>query len=139
EAERERIAAALEVAALEAGGLAGEHGSVARELDALDERFQVAGTAVALARGELSARQSALGGWRDAHAAAERERTAAAVHAAAVGERLRAGRAETARSARVHAELAERVAVLLRQRDEAAAGALAADREATAAEKASSD
>ena len=136
EAERERIAAELEVGALEAGGLAGEDGEVADELAALDDRLGAAARAVDERRARLAERQEALGRWRTELAEAERQRTAAAVRAAAVGERLRGVRAavEGCRAGQVDVE--ERLAAAGRQATEAHDGAATARGGAAEAETA---
>jgi chromosome segregation protein len=136
EAERERIAAELEVGALEAGGLAGEDGEVTGEILALDERLAEAARAVAERRAHLGERQVAMARWREDHAAAERARTAAAVRVAAIGERVRAARAEVSRCDSAGREVEERVATLARQVREAAEGAEAARIAAAGAETA---
>ena len=134
EAERVVIAAELEAAALEAGGLAGEDGEVAGELETLGDRLAGAGRAVAEHRGRLTERQAALGRWREEHAEAERGRTAAAVRLASVAERFRAARTEVARCASTRSEMEARLATAERHAAEAAASAEAARREAEVAD-----
>src|SRR5262249_42021512 len=64
EAERARIAADLEVSALEASGLAGTDGQLAGELAALDESLTGASTMLGDRRAALGDAQAALAEWR---------------------------------------------------------------------------
>jgi chromosome segregation protein len=122
ETDRVRITAELEAGALEAGGLAGEDGALADELRAVQERLAKAEGALAELRARLASRQEALGRWREEHVAAERERTACAVRAASVAERVRAARAEVARCASAIGEVDERLGATRRELAEAGAG-----------------
>jgi chromosome segregation protein len=108
EAERRRISAELEVAALEAGGLEGQGGEVAGERAEIEQRLAVAQRLVAERRGELVTRQLGLSHWREEYAAVERQRTDAAVHAASIAERLHATEAQAARCEAAVSELNER-------------------------------
>src|SRR5438094_523154 len=65
EEERRRIAAELEVEALEASGVAGEGGQVADEIVALAARRERAAQIVAERRHELANRQQGLAAWRE--------------------------------------------------------------------------
>jgi chromosome segregation protein len=134
EGERERITAELEVGALEAGGLAGEDGAVAGELVVVGDRLRAAEQMVGDRRRRLGEQQAELAGWREQYAAAERARTAAAVRAAAITERLRAAGAEVARSRASVSELEERLGVLCARVAEADSGAETAGRDAAEAE-----
>jgi chromosome segregation protein len=109
EDERTRIAAELEVGALEASGLAGADGEVSGELAALAARAADATRRVADARTVLAARQHGWTEWRESLAAAERMHTEQAVRSTQAAERCRA--AETARAVATDAatELAERL------------------------------
>jgi len=124
EEDRARISAGLEVCALEVGGLAGEDGAVTTELGALEERMATAAQDVSTRRAQLAAGQGALARWREESAEAERLRTAAAVRAAAVGERVRAARADSGRFEERTKELEEQL--------EATAGRAADDRQGAA-------
>jgi chromosome segregation protein len=130
EAERERIKAALEVAALEASGLAGEDGQMADELCVLRERLVRLQDAVGGRRAALSECQRRLARWHEEQRAAEGAHTAAAVHAAAVVERLRAARAELERCRTTLGENQDRLAVVRRQESETSVAAQEALREA---------
>jgi chromosome segregation protein len=134
--ERARITTELEVGALEASGLAGADDRVVEELSGLEERRMRAEHEATARREELAERQAALGAWREAHAAAERTLTAAAVRVAAVTERLRAVEAAVLRGREGTHELEERRVVAVQLGTEAAAGAAAAAAEAIAAEEA---
>jgi chromosome segregation protein len=115
EAERRRISAELEVAALEAGGLEGQGGEVAGERAEIEQRLAAAQQLVAERRGELVTRQLALSHWREEYAAVERQRTDAAVRAASIAERLHATEAQVARCQAAVAELNERRTKALRE------------------------
>ena len=134
EEERRRIAAELEVEALEATGVAGEGGQVADEIAALMARRERAEQAVADRRGELANRQRVLAAWRERYGEAERVRTEAAVRAAGAGERRRHLEAAVGRSRAGLADVQERLAVVARRAAEAAGGAETAAVEATSAE-----
>ena len=134
EEERRRIAAELEVEALEATGVAGEGGQVADEIAALMARRERAEQAVADRRGELVNRQRVLAAWRERYGEAERVRTEAAVRAAGAGERRRHLEAAVGRSRAGLADVQERLAVVARRAAEAAGGAETAAVEATSAE-----
>ena len=108
EAERRRISAALEVAALEAGGLEGQGGEVAGERAEIEQHLAAAQRLGAERRGELSQRQLGLSRWREEYTGVERQRTEAAVRAAAIAERLHATEAQAARCSAALAELNER-------------------------------
>src|SRR5204863_5177931 len=90
EDERTRIAAELEVGALEASGLAGADGEVSGELAAMAARAAEATRRVTDVRAALSARQHALTEWREALALAERMHTEHAVRSTQAAERCRA-------------------------------------------------
>jgi chromosome segregation protein len=162
EGERARVAADLEVGALEASGLAGADGQVAGELAAIDTSRAAAAAALGERRATLTERQEALAAWRSAYAEAERARTAAAVQATAVVERRRAAESERVRLQSVASDLEARVQAAERSvveaRDgarmaaadavevetartvaEAAAAALAAERERLVAEVAAAE
>ncbi|HEV7733595.1 MAG TPA: chromosome segregation protein SMC [Candidatus Binatia bacterium] len=134
EDERGRIAAELEIGALEASGLAGADGQVAGELVALDDSRQRVTTLLSEHREALARRQEALAAWRTRHAEAEGVRTRAAVAAAEVVERHRAAESELARYRTSITELEERVVVAERSAADASAGAEAAGEEGTAVE-----
>ncbi len=136
EAERARIAADLEVAALEASGLAGADGQVAGELAALDTSLAAAAQALAERRALLVSRQDAFTTWRSEYADAEAARTAAAIRATAVAERRRSAEAERARLAVTAAELTSRVHDVERTAADARAGAAAAAEDAVSVERA---
>jgi chromosome segregation protein len=136
EAERARVAADLEVGALEASGLAGVDGQVAGELAAIDTLLAAAATALGERRAALAERQDALTGWRAEYAAAEQARTAAAVHATAVAERRRAAEAERGRLGSVASDLESRVQAAARSVVDAREGAQAAAVEAVEVETA---
>jgi chromosome segregation protein len=108
EAERRRISAELEVAALEAGGLEGQGGEVAGERAEIEQRLAIAQQLVAERRGELVTRQLALTHWREEYTAVERQRTDAAVRAASIAERLHATEAQVTRCQTAVGELNER-------------------------------
>jgi chromosome segregation protein len=134
EEERGRVAADLEVAALEVSGLAGADGQVAGELTMLDESLAAAAATVVQRREALVRCQEALTGWRGQYAAAEEARTAAAVHATAAAERLRAVEGERTRLQAAARDIMGRAESVERGAAEAREGALAAARETTAAE-----
>jgi chromosome segregation protein len=134
EDERGRIAAELEVGALEVSGLIGADGQVVGELAALDESRGQVTALLEEHREALARRQEALAAWRVRHAEAEAVRTRAAVAAAEVVERHRSAEAELGRFRSTIVELDERVATAERSATEAAAGAEQAGEEATAAE-----
>jgi hypothetical protein len=100
EAERRRISARLEVAALEAGGLEGQGGEVAGERAEIEQHLAAAQRLGAERRGELSQRQlrplPLARGIHRRRAAADR----GAVRAAAIAERLHATEAQAARCSR---------------------------------------
>jgi chromosome segregation protein len=108
ESERRRIVAELEVAALEAGGLEGQGGEVEGERAQIEQRLAAAEQLVAERRGELVTRQLGLSRWREEYAAVERQRTEAAVRAAAIAERLHATQTQVARGQAAVSELKER-------------------------------
>ncbi len=136
EDERTRIAAELEVGALEASGLAGADGEVSGELVAMATRATDAVRRVAEARSTLAERQHALTEWREALAAAERLHTDHAVRATQAAERCRA--AETARTvaAEVVSELGERLVEAERLRTAGGEAIAAAERDRHEAESA---
>jgi chromosome segregation protein len=136
EQDRERLTAALEIAALEASGVAGQDGEVSGELVSLEERVSRSAQVVTQRRAALAEQQLALARWRDAHAEAERAHTAAAVRAAAIAERLRSARTEVGRAAAAAAEVAERFAGATAEASEAADGASRAAVEAANEESA---
>jgi len=107
--ERTRIAAELEVGALEASGLAGADGEVSGELVAMAARSEEATRRVRDARASLAARQQALVTWREELAQAERTHTELAVRATRAAERARAGETACGVAASVVAELEERL------------------------------
>jgi chromosome segregation protein len=135
--DRIRIDAELEVSALEAGSLAGEDGEVATEIEGLVARLAGAEQAVADRRLRLTQAQDSMTRWREDHAASERSRTAAAVAAAALAERLRGAEAGLQGAHVRHEETVERLARLVETAAGAAAGAEQARGEATEAEAAS--
>ena len=135
EEERARIAAELEVGAMEASGIAGADGEVTQELAALDGRSVRAEQAVVERRTQLGERQAAFAAWREAQTAAEEGRTAAAITAAGAGERRRAVEAELAHCRATLAEVQERHAVALRDADGATLGAADADTERATVEE----
>jgi chromosome segregation protein len=94
EEERTRIAAELEVGALEASGLAGADGELTGEIAAMVGRTQEATRQVTECRARLTVRQQALAGWREEITQAEHTHTDLAVRATQAAERARA--AETA-------------------------------------------
>jgi chromosome segregation protein len=110
EDDRTRIAAELEVGALEASGLAGADGEVSGELAAMAERGADTDRGVEDARANLAARQRALGGWRDEIASAERHHTEVAVRATQAAERLRAAEAASEAITSALADLCGRLA-----------------------------
>jgi len=136
EEERGRLAAELEVEALEASGLAGEGGHVAEEIAALGARRERAAQTLADRRRDLADRQQALTAWRETHAVAERARTDAAVRLAAAAERRRSFETAAARSRAAVVDVHERLASLTQRAAEAASGAEAAAAEAGASETA---
>jgi chromosome segregation protein len=109
EDERTRIAAELEVGALEASGLAGADGEVSGELAAIAARAAEATRRVADARTALAARQHGLTAWREELALAERLHTEHAVRSTQAAERCRAADAARTVSSDAAAELAERL------------------------------
>jgi len=109
EEERTRIAAELEVGALEASGLAGADGEVSVELASLVTRTSEATARVAEARALLATRQQSLVGWREELAQAERAHTDVAVRATQAAERARAAEAACVVVAAAEAELTERL------------------------------
>jgi chromosome segregation protein len=135
EAERDRISAELEVLALEAGAVASEDGEIAGELATVEERCRSAADTVEGHRGTLTDRQAAVARWRQQWAEIERTRTAAAVAAAAVAERLQAARSQLVRYRAEIADLEERVARVQEQASASAAAAATAEQEVRAAEE----
>src|SRR5262245_32829337 len=133
EAERARIAADLEVSALEASGLAGTDGQLAGELIALDGSLAEASAGLEERRAALGRSQAALADWRQRHAEAEQRRTAAAVRAVAAAERRRGAEGERARLEAGRVDLAGRVESALRAATEAMQGAASCAEEATTA------
>jgi chromosome segregation protein len=133
EAERARIAADLEVSALEASGLAGTDGQLAGELMALDASLAEASAGLDERRAALGRSQAALADWRQRHAEAEQRRTAAAVRAVAAAERRRGAEGERARLEAARVDLAGRVESALGAAAEATQGAASCAEEATTA------
>ena len=109
EDERTRIAAELELGALEASGLAGADGEVSGELAAMAARAADATRRVADSRALVAARQQGVATWREELALAERTHTEHAVRSTQAAERCRA--ADTARAVATDAaaDLAERL------------------------------
>jgi chromosome segregation protein len=136
EADRARVAADMEVGAIEANGLAGADGQVVGELAALDESLAAAATALEARRSALARCQEALVAWRAHYAAAEDARTTTAVRATAVAERRRAAEAECGRLGGTATDLTARVEAAARGAAEARAGAQAAAGDAVTAESA---
>jgi len=136
EAERARVAADLEVGALEATGLAGADGQVAGELAAIDTSRSAAAAALEARRAALADRQDALAAWRTDYAAAELARTAAAVHATALAERRRGAEAAHGRLEAAASDLEVRVQAAERSVVDARDGARAAAAEAVEVETA---
>jgi chromosome segregation protein len=134
EEEHARIMAELEVGALEASGLAGATGQIEGELAALQAGLAEATVVVGRRREALGDRQEALACWRQEHAAAEQAHTAAAVHAAALTERLRSVEIAVARSREAIAELEGRLRAIGGQEEDATAAAALAASEAEAAD-----
>jgi chromosome segregation protein len=128
EEERTRIAAELEVGALEASGLAGADGEVSGELAALAERARAEGEHVAGLRAALGERQRDVARWRENLARAEEAHTTLAVRATQASERERAGAARLASVESTCADLGLR-------RDAAHAGAGEAREAMVAAER----
>ena len=133
EEERARIAADLEVSALEASGLAGTDGQLAGELAALDESLAGASAGLGDRRAALGEAQAAQAEWRLRHAEAEQRRTDAAVRAAAAAERRRGADGERARLEAGRVDLADRVEAAKRAAAEATTGAASSAEEARAA------
>jgi chromosome segregation protein len=129
EDERTRIAAELEVGALEASGLAGADGEVSGELAAMAARTTEASQRVGEARATLALRQQALAGWREEVASAERTHTEVAVRATQAAERCRAADAARTVAARTLAELGERLAEAERLREAGGEAIVGAERE----------
>jgi chromosome segregation protein len=132
EAERARIAADLEVSALEASGLAGTDGQLAGELAALDASLAQAVAGLEERRAVLRRSQAALADWRQRHAEAEQRRTAAAVRAVGAAERRRGAEGDRAHLEAGRVDLAGRVEAALRAAEEATQGAASCVDEATA-------
>ena len=109
EEERTRIAAELEVGALEASGLAGADGEVNGELAAMAGRTDEAARRVTAARETLAVRQQAVVTWREEVAQEERLHTELAVRATQAAERLRAGETACSVAGTAVAELEERL------------------------------
>jgi chromosome segregation protein len=144
EEERTRIAAELEVGALEASGLAGADGEVSDEIAAMTAKMAAASGRVLETRTSLTARQQALATWREALAQAERTHTELAVRAMQATERCRAADAARTVATGVVADLGERLretealradggaAIELAEREHADAEAIRARAEACA-------
>ena len=109
EDERIRIAAELELSALEVSGLAGADGEVTGELTALAARTQGAAQRVGDVRALLAVRQQALVAWREQLGRAERMHTELAVQATQETERCRAGGVACEVAAGVVGELGQRL------------------------------
>jgi chromosome segregation protein len=107
--DRTRIAAELEVGALEASGLAGADGEVSGELAAIAAKMSDASARVVDARALLATRQHGLTDWREALAQAERAHTDLAVRATQAAERCRAADAARTVAASVVADLGDRL------------------------------
>jgi chromosome segregation protein len=136
EDERTRIAAELEVGALEASGLAGADGEVSGELAAMAMRTDDAAARVTAARETLAARQQAVAAWREQVAQLERLHTELAVRATQATERLRAGETACGVAASVVAELEERLRETERIRLEGGEAIATAAREEAGADEA---
>lgn len=134
EGERARVAADLEVGALEASGLAGADGQVAGELAAIDTSLATAAAMVEERRASLAYCQEAFAAWRARYAAAEVTRTESAVRATALAERRRASETERGRLQAAAADFEARVQDTERGAAVARAGADAATAEGLGAE-----
>jgi chromosome segregation protein len=139
EEDRIRIAAELEVGALEVSGLAGVDGEVSGELAALTDRGGQAASRVGEARATLAARQGELAHWREELARAERAHTELAVRAAQASERWRAAGSALDAADGTRAEVAERHDAAGSAVAEAETAAAAADVERQHAERGRAD
>ena len=136
EDERTRIAAELELGALEASGLAGVDGEVTGELAALQARAVDTDARVGEARAALATRQQALVAWREGLAQAEREHTELAVRATQAAERYRAAGVACEVASGVVAELTQRLGDAEQLQSEAGGVIVAAESERVEAEAA---
>jgi chromosome segregation protein len=136
EDERTRIAAELEVSALEASGLAGVDGELGDELATIRARAADASRRVAEARSALGLSQQGLVRWREELAGMERQHTELAVRATQAAERSRALEAARAVAENAVADIEERLrgaATLRRDGTEAIERAIREERESEAA------
>jgi chromosome segregation protein len=131
--ERARLAAELEVGALEASGLAGADGQLAGDLAALDDSRLQAEAGLVDRRRELATCQEELSEARRSQEAAETGRTQVAVRRAAVSERRRAGADLALRTREALEELSRRRELLETRRDEARVALATAERDETRA------